>query len=96
MENGVAKLLEGIGVALGIIGLIGAFVVGIVLEDIRAFEDYAFAAAVCVFISGALSGLLLYAFGEILSLLQDIKNNTQKSAAAASFTKPNDDDIPQL
>ncbi|MDR3277196.1 MAG: hypothetical protein LBT12_00330, partial [Oscillospiraceae bacterium] len=47
-----------------------------VLANNRAFEHYAFFAAVCVFISSAFSGLLLFAFGEVISLLQDIENNT--------------------
>jgi hypothetical protein len=68
VENMVAGVLKGLGGIVGIISLIAAMVVG---------SDIGFVAGLGVFLIYTISALLLYAFGEVISLLQDIKNNTQ-------------------
>jgi tetratricopeptide (TPR) repeat protein len=70
MENSVAKALKTIGVVVGIIGLIGGIIIAVTLKD------YAFVAFLSVLIGCGISALLLYAFGEVIDLLEGVKNNT--------------------
>ena len=80
MKNSMANTLKTLGILIGVIGFFGATFVGANFGEILVF--------VTVFFSCGISGLLLYAFGEAIGLLQDIKNNTQKSIVT--------EDIPRL
>ena len=81
-ENGVAKLLKGLGRIIGVVGVISAFVVGAILSDISYYSplyllsELAFPIGAITFVSCGVTALLLFAFGEVISLLQDIKGNT--------------------
>jgi len=76
MENTTAKVLKVLAVILGIIGLISAIFTGAILGN--ALKELFFPIALYVFLSCEISALFLYAFGEIISLLEDIYTNTYK------------------
>ncbi|WP_163538899.1 hypothetical protein [Gracilibacillus sp. YIM 98692] len=62
---------------LGIIEIIaGFFVAGIMADQAR---DDGFAVFIPVFLIGIVTGIFLMAFGHVISLLEEISNNSRRS-----------------
>lgn len=98
MKNSIASTLKSIGMILGVIGIIGAFMAGSALKD-SAFDGLAVGVGFYVFLSCGFSALCVYAFGEVISLLQDIKNNAEYKPVKTSATVKSerlDESIPKI
>ncbi len=77
MHNLIAKIIRVIGWTIIIIGVIAGFFAGFVVGGVMFieyfFQDFSWSAALIVWISTALSGILLMGFSEIIELLDSIK-----------------------
>ena len=86
MKNRVANLCEITAVIMFIVAFIGGIIVSnqeipsVSLSGRITTETvFNWTMAFSIWLAGFISGLLLIALGEIITLLQDIKNNTEKS-----------------
>lgn len=85
-KNKVAKILKVYGIA----NAIGSVVLGLILFDnLPAAVEELWIVEVA---AGLVASLFIYAFGEAIQLLQDIKSNTDKG----SVSQPNDDELPEM
>ena len=84
--NKVAKILK----VYGIINAIGSLILGLILADNLpgAVEEL----WIVEVAAGLVASLFIYAFGEAIQLLQDIKDNTEKGA----ISQPNVDELPEI
>jgi hypothetical protein len=86
--NTVAKILK----VYGIINGIGSCILAIVLADnLPGSVDYLWVVELG---AGLLSSLFIYAFGEVIQLLQDIKSNTSVQKADAPVLTS--DELPEI
>lgn len=73
-QNSVAKMLKIAGIVLAVVGVLtGAVAGGSISETIGGGGFTVFLMSA---IGGVFSGGMLYAFGEVIELLHQIKNNT--------------------
>ena len=84
-ENAVAKILK----VYGIINGIACIILAIILHNnLPSAFDYLW---IIEFSVGLVASFLIYAFGEVIQLLQDIKYNTSHKSAAE-----NSDELPEI
>lgn len=81
-NNGVAKFIQGYAVFNAFAWVILMFIIAAVIN---------WGVALGTFVVGLFVSFLLYAFGEIIHLLQGIKDNTNKSADTVVA-----DELPEL
>ena len=86
-ENKVANTLKTTGIVGAILILIGGLVIACVVHELG------FIIFLSCAVSAFLTGVAFYAFGELIQLTQDIKDNTSKNAPAA---QPMEDEIPDI
>ena len=86
-ENKVANTLKTTGIVGAILILIGGIVIACTVDELGFILFLACA------VSAFLTGVAFYAFGELIQLMQDIKDNTSKNAPAA---QPTEDEIPDI
>lgn len=67
--NNVAGIIKGLAVFIAIIGIIASIIVALISENIII--------ALCGSIGSVLSVLLLYAVGELIEIMHDIRTNTE-------------------
>ena len=87
-KNTVAKILKAYGVLNGIVGFI--FGLSLVAKEELSTIGVGVIAAVLVVSFG------VYAFGEVVGLLSDIRANTGANASAAPTQPAVFDDLPEL
>ena len=91
-ENKIAKILKVYAYINGAVGIIASCIMGGPLSDILGDEigilSIAFGIATAIAVN-----FLIYAFGEHLQLLQDIKNNTGNGIIN---DRPQEDEIPEI
>jgi hypothetical protein len=91
-NNIVANTLKVLGIIIGLLGVIAiVFYMSTMSGGITSIVSVA--VVFSVLMSCTIAALLLYAFGEAISLLQDIKNNTCNKGAEQVFTS---DELPSL
>lgn len=73
-QNSVAKMLKIAGIVLAIVGVLTGAVAGSSISE--TIGDGGFTVFLMSTIGGVFSGGMLYAFGEVIELLHQIKNNT--------------------
>lgn len=87
-NNTMANILKFIGNLEIICGII----LGIYLGDLfrTGYYGYDFNIALCVavIVTGIITGIFILGFGEVVQLLQDIKNNTKNSNNISSNEIP--------
>ena len=86
-ENKVASILKTTGIVVAILILIGGLVIACTVDELG------FILFLSCAVSAFLTGIAFYAFGELIQLTQDIKDNTSKNAPAA---QPTEDEIPDI
>jgi hypothetical protein len=86
-QNKVANTLK----TTGIVGTILIAVSGLVL--LCTVHELGFILFLVCAVSAFLTGLAFYAFGELIQLTQDIKDNTSKNIPTA---QPREDEIPDI
>ncbi|MDR2502261.1 MAG: hypothetical protein LBC78_03310 [Oscillospiraceae bacterium] len=86
-KNKIAALFKTLACVVGVLGFIAGFVVGNSLRGIF-FGGGAFGLVFTTWISFWVPALLLYALGEIVGLLQDIKDNTAIERRTPPDVKP--------
>ena len=86
-QNKVANTLK----TTGIVGAALIALSGLVV--LCTVHEIGFILFLACAVSAFLTGVAFYAFGEIIQLLQDIKDNTSKNAPAA---QPMEDEIPDI
>lgn len=67
--NNVAGIVKGLSIFLGILGIIGSIVLG---SELKQFA----VGATCCIVS-VVSFLLLYALGELVEIMHDIRTNSE-------------------
>ncbi|GHU60537.1 hypothetical protein FACS1894171_2120 [Clostridia bacterium] len=100
MGNKTATALKVISLIVGTIGVIGTMAVATMLNSDSATRFLVAPVVIVTLFSGVISALLLYAFGEVIQLLQDIKDRTGVTAERVS-TPPKkhegiDESLPKL
>jgi hypothetical protein len=108
MENKVASILKTVGKVFAVIGIISALFIGGTLSGSGFDGGIAFGTFVFILLSSGFSTLCIYAFGEVIDLLQSIKNDTYfleksskqisppQSADESSRRERLDESIPKL
>ena len=86
-QNKIAKTLK----TTGIVAAILIAVSGLVM--LCTVHELGFILFLACTVSAFLTGVAFYAFGELIQLMQDIKDNTSKNAPAA---QPTEDEIPDI
>ena len=86
-ENKVASILETTGIVGAILILIGGLVIACTVDELG------FILFLSCAVSAFLTGIAFYAFGELIQLMQDVKDNTAKNA---SVDQPAEDEIPDI
>ena len=86
-ENKVATNLKVTGIVSAGLMLLGGIVIA---TQVKVLGFFVF--LVCA-VSAFLTGLAFYAFGELIQLTQDIKDNTSKNVPTA---QPTEDEIPDI
>lgn len=91
-KNSTANVLKTIGIVIALLGIAGSLVLGKVFEIQieRMFFDetkYNWAVALTGVLCSAISGVLLYGFGEIISLLQANTDNQKQIISTLSEMK---------
>ena len=92
-RNGVATTLK----VYSIINGFAIFILALILRKYLALFGDIKSMWVIVFASGLVVSFLIYAAGEVIQLLQDIKDNTasDKAVKAPASTVPSDD-LPEI
>ncbi len=97
--NTVAKVLKIYGIINGVASVIFAI---ILYNNLPGNFDYLWIVALS---AGIVASFLVYAFGEVVQILHDIRENTQNVTfkeidpafhSAKSLTKVEDDEIPEI
>lgn len=78
MKNRISKIAK-------VFGIVTASMGGIL--GLYYMIDYDGTIGAIVLVAGLISGFFFYAFGEIIQLLQDIKDNTKELDKVAKHTK---------
>ena len=91
-KNTTANALKVIGIVIALLGIAGSFVLGKVFEiqvETMLFDEtkYNWGVAIAGILCSAISGVLLYGFGEIISLLQAGVDNQKQIIAAVAQMK---------
>ena len=86
-ENKVASILKTTGIVVAILILIGGLVIACTVDELG------FILFLSCAVSAFLTGIAFYAFGELIQLMQDVKDNTAKNA---SVDQPAEDEIPDI
>ena len=86
-ENKVASILK----TTGIVGAILIALSGLVV--LCTVHELGFILFLSCAVSAFLTGIAFYAFGELIQLMQDVKDNTAKNA---SVDQPAEDEIPDI
>lgn len=86
-ENKVASILKTTGIVGAILILIGGLVIACTVDELG------FILFLSCAVSAFLTGIAFYAFGELIQLMQDVKDNTAKNA---SVDQPAEDEIPDI
>lgn len=66
-NNIIATILKALSIFISIIGIIG-LIVGIATDEMEVFTG------IIIILSSFISSIFIYGFGEIIQLLEDIKN----------------------
>lgn len=90
--NKIAKILKTYAYINGVIGVLASCFIGGPLSDIIG-DELGILSIVLGIATAVVVNFLIYAFGEHLQLLQDIKDNTGMSIEGA---RPQDDEIPEI
>lgn len=69
-ENKLAEIIKAIAIVIAIIGAIAGFIFGINQGEILIAIIYSILAVICV--------IPIYALGEIIEIMQDIRTNTEQ------------------
>ena len=85
-ENKVARILKTYGILNGICALI----IGIIM-----MSDYDGFIGIIVFAAGLVASFLIYAFGEVVQLLHDIRRNTAVSVEIQN-SNSGDNELPDI
>lgn len=96
-KNSTANVLKTIGIVIALLGVAGSFVLGevyaITVEGYIFDEThYNWAVALTGVLCSAISGVLLYGFGEIISLLQANVDNQKQIISTISEIKSKEND----
>ena len=94
--NTIGKILKGIGIAYIVISITFLLVASLwaITANFPATEaGYVAAIVWSVALGSTLGGLLIMGFGEVVNLLQGIKNNTQKDYSTQMIAQ---EDLPEL
>lgn len=102
-KNSIASILKVVAIIFVALGIIGSLVLGKLFAIVEADglfdveEKYNWGAVFAGIFCSALSGLLLYGFGEIISLLQDSvnaqENILKKLSESQEMQKPKDNSL---
>ena len=88
-KNSTADILKTIGIVIALLGIAGSFVFGKVYEiqvETMFFDEtkYNWAVALTGVFCSAISGVLLYGFGEVVALLQASVDNQKQIISTLS------------
>ncbi len=91
-KNKTANALQVIGLVIALLGIAGSLVLGKVFEiqvESMFFDEtrYNWGVAIAGVLCSAISGVLLYGFGEVISLLQANVDNQKQIIASIAETK---------
>lgn len=91
-KNTTANVLKVIGIVIALLGIIGSLVLGKVFEiqvEKMFFDEtrYNWGVALIGIASSVISGVLLYGFGEIISLLQVNADNQKQIITSIAEAK---------
>ncbi|MFR1723543.1 hypothetical protein [Emergencia timonensis] len=75
-KNKTAKIIQIIAIVNAVCGLVLGLIIAFADNPVNYYESIGFVGFIAVFIPAAIGSLILYGFGEIIELLQNIKDNT--------------------
>lgn len=86
-KNKVANILKTTGIVWASLIILGGIVIACTVDELGFILFLACA------VSAFLTGVVIYAFGELIQLMHDIKDNTSKNAPT---DHPKEDEIPDI